>query len=222
MARQHGTPAKALRDRLSERLAPIRAAGLVVLLLGLGAAHRGGGWEVIPGAVVLAAVVVVALLSRQEVRADLRRYGRGYAGEAAVGAALGALPGGWRVFHDVRLGLENADHVVVGPRGVFSVEVKNYSGRILATPGGLFTHGQRNDAAVRQAWRQARKLRELLGVEVTPLLVFAGGEPEGERVGDLLVLSGAELVPYLLSLTERRLEYAQAREVFALLDERTA
>jgi hypothetical protein len=83
------------------------------------------------------------------------------------------LPAPWRVFHDVDLGGENADHVVVGAVGVFNVEVKNFSGKISAKSGGLYAHGRRYDKVVRQAHRQAHALRERLGVDVTPLLVCA-------------------------------------------------
>lgn len=106
-------------------------------------------------------------------------------------------------------------------RGVFSIEVKNYAGRIIATPNSLFTHGQRNDKIVQQTWRQAHKLRELLSVEVEPLLMFVGGDLKGRHVGNLRLMAVGELVPYLTSLTERKLECAKARQLFELLDART-
>ena len=106
-----------------------------------------------------------------------------------MGALLEALPEGWRVFHDVELEGENADHVVVGPPGVFSVEVKHYAGRVVARPDGLFVNGRRQDRIVRQAWRQAHMLEAWLGVEVQPVLVFVGSEVEGARAGPLPVLT---------------------------------
>lgn len=48
-------------------------------------------------------------------------------------------------------------------------------------------------------------------------MVLVGAGPGGERVGNPRVLTSETLVPYLSSLTDRRLEYARAREVFARL-----
>lgn len=98
---------------------------------------------------------MVAVLRSRTFEREFVAKARGAIGESTVGRAVHALPAGWRVYHDVRLEHENVDHVVVGNRGVFTVEVKNDSGRIKIAPSGIYAHGQRNDRVVRQAWRQA-------------------------------------------------------------------
>ncbi len=145
---------------------------------------------------------------------------KGYSGERAVGRVLEALPEHFRVFHDVDLDGENADHVVVGPSGVFSVEVKHYAARVVAKPNGLFVNGRRNNRIVRQAWRQAHKLQEMLGIEVQPILVFVGARVEGDRAGKLPVLT-VEALPGFLQDGPRRLEYSVARRIFEVLKART-
>lgn len=167
---------------------------------------------------ILALIPVLKLLQDKEVERTVVANARGYLGESRVGKALEQLPTGWRVFHDVNLDGENADHMVVGRQGVFNVEVKNYSERVLATPNGLWVNGRRNDKIVRQAWRQAHKLRDALGMEVQPVLVFAGARFEGERVGRLPVLATSGLVPYLTWQTETKLDYERARVVFSKLE----
>ncbi len=149
----------------------------------------------------------------------LRAKSKGLLGERRVGALLETLPEGWRVFHDVELEGENADHVVVGPPGVFSVEVKNYAGRVVARSNGLFVNGRRQDRIVRQAWRQAHKLRALLGVEVQPVLVFVGAEVKGTRAGRLPVLTAEGLLAFFKE-SPRRLDYAKARAIFKTLSAR--
>ena len=171
-----------------------------------------------PLAPLIGIVVAMKVLSDKEIGRDLYSYGHGFMGEVQVGKQLQQLPSPWRVFHDLDLDGENVDHVAVGIAGVFCIEVKNYSGRVDARPNGLFTHGKRNDKVVRQAHRQARLLSELLGVPVTPLLVFAGGRLSGEAVGKLTVMRASDLLPYLLCQRERRMEYAEARKVFDRLD----
>lgn len=187
----------------------------IVLLSGVVAWRLDPTAGIVPGVCLITAFI---LLKRTKTRRRIKALSKGYLGERTVGKTLEKLPVGWRVFHDLDLDGENADHVVVGSKGVFVFEVKNYSGDVEADPTGLFTHGQRNDKVVRQVHRQARKLHELLGVEVQPVLVFTGSPPKGDRVGELPVLSARKVLPYLQSFTERVLTYEQARVIFEKLE----
>lgn len=165
----------------------------------------------------VAIIVVSRFLQDKDVENFLVANTRGYLGENRVGRILEELPEGFGVFHDVDLGEENADHVVVGPGGVFNVEVKNYSGSIRVRPNGLYVNGKRNDKIIRQAWRQAHKLKELLGVEVEPVLVFIKGHLDGERVGRLPILKPDTLKKFLLD-RPKRLTPEEIRQIFALLE----
>lgn len=213
MARIHGRAGKALGQKLMLLGAIIVGAGFVTFLL-----VRLVSPLVASLAPLLALIVIMLLLKDRLIQNKLVAYGRGYLGETGVGKVLEALPSGWRVFNDVDLNGENVDHVVVSSRGVFSIEVKNYRGRVKAKPEGLYTYGKRNDAVVRQAHRQAHKLRELLGVEVQPVLVFVGSRLDGGQVGSLPVVRVDGLLPLLQSFREKRLDYERAKEVFAKLD----
>jgi hypothetical protein len=51
---------------------------------------------------------------------------------------------GWRVFHDVEGPYGNYDHIVVGERGVFLIETKNWAGEVSAD-GGVPTLRRRHD-----------------------------------------------------------------------------
>ncbi|WP_254431557.1 nuclease-related domain-containing protein [Meiothermus sp. PNK-Is4] len=161
-----------------------------------------------PAAPILALFLVVRMLSSKEVSRTIRALGKGYLGEMTVGKHLEQLPTGWRVFHDLDLGGENVDHLVIGPAGIFNVEVKNYSGKVIATPRGLYNKGQRQDEVVKQAWRQSHRLREIFGVEVKPILVFVGDQLEGDRVGKLPVKRPDELLSYFKGLP-KVWEYAE-------------
>ncbi|WP_022799283.1 nuclease-related domain-containing protein [Thermus islandicus] len=213
MAREIGKAGKTLSRKLWRLAAVIAGFGLGVwLLVKLFVPWMGAL------ALPLAFLAVVRLLEDKDVEREVVAKARGYLGESQVGRILARLPLGWRVFHDVDLGGENADHVVVGPPGVFNVEVKNYSGPVEVRPEGLWVRGSRRDDLVRQAWRQAHKLQELLGVEVQPVLVFVGRRLKGE-VGRLPVLGEEDLLSYLKA-QPYRLAFEEARKLMAVLERR--
>lgn len=215
MARVKGKAGGTLQKRLLRAALALLGLGLFTYLL-IKLLAPWAGFLALP----LTVLAVAKLLQDKEVERTVVATARGYLGEAQVGRVLEGLPEGFRVYHDVDLGGENADHVVVGPGGVFNVEVKNYSGHIQARPDGLYINGKRNDQVVRQAWRQAHKLRAWLGVEVEPVLVFVGGKLEGEAVGRLAVLRPKDL-PTFLTRKPRRLSYGEARRIFELLERKT-
>lgn len=207
MALKHGRAGKTLRNKLSKVAVVLGMMGFSTWLI----IKISVPW-LAPVAPLLAVLVIFRLLEDKDVSRNISALSKGYAGEAYVGKVLETLPSGWRVFHDLDLGGENVDHLVIGPGGVFSLEVKNYSGKVTATPTGLYNKGERQDKIVKQAWRQSHKLRELLGVEVVPILVFVGDELEGSRVGRLMVKRPRELVPFFRNLP-KVWEYKEFLEV---------
>ena len=151
---------------------------------------------------------------------------KGMEGERRLGKELRKLPDGWRVWHDLDIGNENIDHVVASAKGVFVIEVKNYTGSVLATSKGLYTHRSKtpNTKVTQQVWRQVYALHDLLGGQfVKPLLVFLGevkGDGAVPCVKGIPCLTLGELVPYLRA-QKNVLEYAKAKELFATLDSLT-
>lgn len=126
------------RRRLIAELAV--AAGLYVAMIGSFVLGRAGVES--PLQLVLALATVTAALGLWLVRDDLRREGdlaerhaTGADAEDLVDAALrGALePHGYRVLRAIPLGGEDADHVVVGPTGLWVVETKATGGRVRRT-----------------------------------------------------------------------------------------
>jgi hypothetical protein len=123
--------------------------------------------------------------------------------EEEVGRELARLPKGWFVRHDIMIGRNwNADHVVVGPPGVFVLDTKYRTGDVRTTKAGIRVNGYKTDMAEKvkdQAREVSRRLRDAAGLKswVQPVLVFdndIGGrrEPDGVHVVDLF-----ELVDYL-------------------------
>jgi Nuclease-related domain len=146
---------------------------------------------------------------------------KGMEGERKTGKVLKQLPEGWRVWHDLNISGENIDHVVASAKGVFIIEAKNYSGSVLATPKGLYSHGHKTPSDVtRQVWRQTYKLNKLLGGQfVFPVLVFMN-DVNGEKAQGVPCLMLEELLGYLRE-KGNVLSYAQAKKSFATLNHLT-
>jgi hypothetical protein len=123
----------------------------------------------------------------------IERWGRGAAGEEHVGRLLEDLKSeGWRTTHDVSTGRGNVDTILVGPGGIFTVEVKSHRGRL---------RSDRIDSAMlRQAYAQSKWLERVTGHAVTALLVFSRaylvGKPVTKQRG-VVVVPARMLVDHL-------------------------
>ena len=134
-------------------------------------------------AVELAGVVALALLFGRGRRFDPEPIVKGLRGEEALGRALEPLETeGYQVLGDLETGFGNVDLVVVGPTGVFAIEVKNWRGRFYLGPGGRLMHGGRDvEGVIDQALREAMLVRDRLGsvpdVRWVEAVVVSAGAP---------------------------------------------
>ena len=128
------------------------------------------------------------------------RYTKGWSGEREVVQALSGLDDSYYIVHDARIPKANIDHIVLGPNGVFVVETKNFSGRVIcdhdtwriARPGA---HGQGHEirSPSIQAKRNAIRVRQRISEFEQTLL---RGFPRIEWVHAVVVLANpqAEIV----------------------------
>jgi len=54
----------------------------------------------------------------------------GAVGESRVTKVLSSFPDDWYVFNDIIVGRSQIDHIIICPKGVYSIETKNYQGTI--------------------------------------------------------------------------------------------
>ena len=146
-------------------------------------------------------------LSRAE--RQQRAWEAGAAGERRVGQVLGLLPDDWQVLHDLHWPgrpKANIDHIAIGPRGLFLLDTKNWSGEVWVRDGVLRQNGyarSRETAAVSDA---AAAVTELLAPRernsVHGVLVLANSQlpPTSTREG-VLVCGDAHLVEFLTSFS---------------------
>jgi hypothetical protein len=150
-------PGQWVRARARERerrvwmlLGLVLAFALLVVALSADTRHSGFAFA------GLALLLVLRQVGKRHIAAAAH-WVRGAASEEAVGETLEPLTHqGYSVAHDLRQESEgNIDHLVSGPNGVFMIETKHRGYRI---------------ADLQKARRQAKKLKDELGVWVTPVI----------------------------------------------------
>jgi len=199
------------------------ALGVVVLPLAAGGYAAFGAT---PGSdtVALAAAIAAALQTWAlwSLWLSLRRWSRlrlGYEAELAAGQELNALGGlGYVAFHDVPLdGHEaKADHVVVGPGGVFAVRTEargrqDAQGEREVTYDGVSLRfsRRRETAPLERAVALAGRVREWLCTEigepllVQPLVVLPGWQVRRTDVSGIPVLAASRIQHYFGRLRPR-------------------
>lgn len=166
------SPAQSLRRR--HRL----MAAVAVLLIAEAAifALAGAWWWPL----LLVALIPIVLLGWSTLRGgvlDPVGLGRGIQGEERVAGILAGLePEGYRALHEVDIGRGDADHVLVGPTGVFVIETKEWQGRFYPRGGHLMFNQRSADQVVTQVTAAAIAIRRRLrraGIDVWVQAVIA-------------------------------------------------
>lgn len=149
------------------------------------------------------------------------RFEAAAAGERLVAETLLTLTGrGWRLLVDRRwpgTRAGNVDMILVGPGGVFVIDVKNWRAAPAVADGRLYAAGADRHEEVAKLRAQTRVAEDavaalgLAPVAVQPVLVFCGHRVD-ERLGRVLLLGQLDVARSLLALP-RRLTAAQIRAV---------
>lgn len=161
-----------------------------------------------PGSITIVAVAMMAFTIGNFFRIwhRVRLLNRGIAAEKAVGQFLEQFRAkGYTVFHDIPAesgGRKfNLDHVLVGPKGVFTIETKSRTKplkgqcKIVYDGEAVSINGQAPDPApIVQARGEASWVRDyissctaLTSVPVTPIVVFPGWYIDYTQAGDAKV-----------------------------------
>lgn len=138
-----------------------------------------GAWWV--GALIgLLPIASILIPSQREVA-----WRKGAEGEQAVGRALDKLPSS-RALHDLRIpgSRANIDHILIAPTGVWTIDAKNYTGKLETRRRGqeLWVKGRNRSKLLEQARRQTAIVTDVLAaagsgaVPVRPALCFLGVE----------------------------------------------
>ena len=154
--------------------------------------------------IIAAFAVAVSIPRVTRLIRQVRALKLGRDGERVVGQFLdGMRPAGYHVLHDLIGEGFNVDHVVIGERGVYTVETKTLRlpakkrGTVSCDDAALLVNGRRMDrdpigqAKAQAAWL-ARTLKETTGRDyrVQPVVAFPGWfvEPACKRVSGVWVV----------------------------------
>jgi hypothetical protein len=124
-------------------------------------------------------------------------YRKGSEGEEQVRKTLSALDNTYYLLNDVKFSgaYANVDHIILAPSGIFVIETKNYTGKIVCKGDSwprLTKYGWRNDlrnpsAGVRyNAWTiygivmSLEKFKESRGIWIQGIVVFVNKDAELE------------------------------------------
>jgi hypothetical protein len=134
---------------------------------------------------------------------------------------------GWGVEHDlpVRGAHGNLNHVVIGPPGIFAIDVRHYRGRLRLSRDGLLWHGRTFLLPTLSATRsKADRLQDRIGapdIAVVPLVAVLGGMVPGGQVTSMgVTVVPARRLPDVLRSLPPTLTTERAREVAAQMNRR--
>jgi hypothetical protein len=183
-------------DYISDELVPyLVTTGFLFILAGIEWLHHFGILPVSPNVFMVFAIwgLAISVVKFFRVRKQVRAYNRGLEAEKSVGQFLEQFrTNGYKVFHDIpgESGGKkfNLDHVLVGPKGIFTIETKGrtkpvkgeckvrYDGHHISVNGGPPSREPIDQAKAQAAWLEdlLRNSTALKSVPVAPLVVFPG------------------------------------------------
>jgi hypothetical protein len=237
--RSYGTPggtaqAEYQRHRQAEHAAwartlPLRIAACVLAGLGglLVAAVAG---LPLPAGLLVTIMMLIAAWWRLRFRLspEAQAWRRGAEGERHLARLLEPLAKqGWGVEHDlpVRGATGNLSHVVIGPPGIFAIDVRHYLGRLRLSHDGLLWHGRTFLLPTLSATRaKADRLQDRIAapdVWVSPIVAVLGGIVPGGQVTSMgVTVVPARRLPDVLRSLPPTLTTQRAREIAAQMNRR--
>lgn len=147
---------------------------------------------------------------------------RGAIAEEKTGAILEeALPQGNFVIHDFDTGRGNIDHILVGPKGIFTLEVKSHRGTVTFDKGSLLRDGKPFEKDfLKQAWAECFVVREILAKweikepSAEPLIIFSNAFVKVRDKAKGVAVINLKFLPSYLERFQDRLTTAEAGRIF--------
>lgn len=201
-------------------LVPLLAAAMTFVLASMEWVRYFNNSKPSPYLFTVFAVIAFAYLAYKipKLKSDLKQLKLGRDGERAVAHYLEDLRAyGFAVFHDVPSGDANVDHIIIGTKGIFTIETKTMQKpsrgacKVNIANGVVYANGSalpRNPLI--QARAQANWLKNFLAeskfdVKVWPVVAFPGWfvEPFDVKVENAWVIEPKQLQPKIERQSDR-------------------
>jgi hypothetical protein len=133
---------------------------------------------------------------------------QGAVAEESVDGLLEALPNNYFVINDFVTKKGTTDYIVVGPKGILTIETKSHQGVVTNHGEKLLRDGQPFEKdLIKQAWAQSYLVRDLLAekgvcsLRTQPVIVFTDADVQvKERVRGVQVIGMKDLHAFLEGL----------------------
>jgi len=176
------------------------------------------------------ALIIVNSLDRENIGDRKRNYytwGKGAGAEGVVGNQLSALGTEYKIISDFQTGRGNIDFIVVGPKGIFTIEVKADKGVISYQNETLLVNGKTTiKNYVRQTMAESLFLSDLLYKKfgrkyfVTGILEFPYGKIDTNSIHgkiDEIWIGGAYFHEYAINKSLNILSKEQVNSIVTSL-----
>jgi hypothetical protein len=194
------------------------AIGLFFLFLSIGGIYRymGSNQAIASLGLTVMVIVSVKIYHWAEAMGDKAdkftdraiTWEQGAVVEESVGGLLEALPKNYFVINDFVTKKGTIDYIVVGPKGILTIEAKSHKGVVTNNGEKLLSDGHPFEKDfIKQAWAQGYFIRDLLAEKGVcalgpqPVIVFTDADVQvKERVGRVHIIGIKDLHAFLEGL----------------------
>lgn len=150
-----------------------------------------------------------------------KRAGRGAVAEEKTGALLDGLPEGHFIIHDFDTGRGNIDHILVGPKGIFTLEVKSHRGEVTFDGTILRRDGLPFEKDfLKQAWAECFAVRGILArwdikePSAEPVILFTNAFVKDRGNAKGVEVMNLKFLPIFLGRLPDRLTIGESGRIF--------
>jgi len=194
---------------------PDLAIGLFFLFLSIGGIYRymGSTQAIASLGLTVMVIISVKIYHWAEAMGDKAEkftdraiaWKQGAVAEESVGGLLEELPNNYFVMNDFVTKKGTTDYIVVGPKGILTIETKSHKGVVTKNEEKLSRDGHPFEKDfIKQAWAQSYFVRDLLAekgvcaLRTQPVIVFTDADVQvKERVRGVQIIGSKDLHEFL-------------------------
>lgn len=157
-------------------------------------------------------------------------WGKGAGAEMVIGNQLSALGPDYKIISDFQTGKGNIDFIVIGPKGIFTIEVKADHGNISCENNWIIVNSRRVDRdMISQTWAEMNWLTNFLkskgsNFPVTGILAFPYGKIDLNSIHgkiDGIWIGGPYFHRYAINKSQNNLSKEQVNLIIDTLNKFT-